>query len=282
MVQPARRARLDAELVRRGLAPSRSAAQRLVADGRVTVAGAPATKPAALVLPGDALVVADAAPTWASRGGHKLSGALDVFGVDPAGRDCLDAGASTGGFTDVLLARGARRVVAIDVGYGQLDWRLRSDERVVVRDRTNVRSLQPDDVPGPPPTLVVADLSFISLTLVAPALARVAAAAADHVWMVKPQFEAGPQRVGRGGVVRDPAVWADALRSVAAAAAAAGLGAVAACPSPLPGPAGNVELFWHLRAGGSADVEAVVAAAVAAGTFLVPDGRGAPLHTPVE
>jgi 23S rRNA (cytidine1920-2'-O)/16S rRNA (cytidine1409-2'-O)-methyltransferase len=263
-----RRSRLDAELVRRQLAPSRAAAQRLITAHRVTVNGAPATKPAALVAPADAVAVAAAPRTWASRGGDKLDGALDVLVVDVAGRHCLDAGASNGGFTDVLLERGAARVVAVDVGYGQLDWRLRSDPRVVVLDRTNVRHLTPEHVPRPAPTLVVADLSFISLTLVLPALVRAATSDADHVLLVKPQFEAGAERVGKGGVIRDPAVWAEALAAVVAAAASEGLGLVAVTPSPLPGPAGNVEFFVHLHAGGAADRAAAIAAAVAAGSDL--------------
>ncbi len=264
------RRRLDGELVRRGLAGSRAEAQRRIGDGRVTVNGAPAGKPASLVAPGDDIVVASGAASWASRGGAKLDGALDTLAVSVSGRHCLDAGAAHGGFTDVLLSRGAARVVAVDVGYGQLDWRLRSDPRVDVRERTNVRHLRPGDLPPPPPGLVVADLSFISLRLVLPALRAVAAADADHVLLVKPQFEAGRAAVGKGGVVRDPRVWAAALRSVAEAAAAVGLGAAGACPSPLPGPAGNVEFFWHLRAGATGDTAALAAAAVAAGRSLAP------------
>lgn len=231
----------------------------------MTVGGAPATKPATQVAADDALVVADPPDRWASRGGHKLEGALDVLDVDPAGRVCLDAGASAGGFTDVLLARGAARVVAVDVGYGQLAWRLATDERVVVLDRTNVRHLAPGDLPPPPPDLVVADLSFISLVLVLPALVAVAAPPADLVLLVKPQFEAGREAVGRGGVVRDPAVWEGALRRVADAGGAHGLGVAGACASPLPGPSGNVEFFCHLRHGTAGDAAAAIAAAVAEG-----------------
>lgn len=244
------RRRLDVELVRRGLASSRSAAGRLIAEGRVTVGGAPAAKPARLVAPAEAVGVARPRDRWVSRGGHKLAGALDDLGVDAAGRHCLDAGASTGGFTDVLLRRGAARVVAVDVGYGQLAWRLRRDERVVVRDRTNVRGLAAADVPPPPPDLVVADLSFISLTVVLPALAAVAADAADHVLLVKPQFEVGPRRVGHGGVVREPGAWRDAVAAVAAVAGEQGLEVVDVVASGLPGPAGNVEFFVHFRPGG--------------------------------
>jgi len=244
----ARRARLDAELVRRGLAASRTEAQRLVADGQVTVDGTVAAKPATMVGAGAALALRGAGRRWASRGGDKLAGALAALDIDPSGRWCLDAGASTGGFTDVLLQGGARRVVAVDVGYGQLDWRLRTDERVTVHDRVNVRGLTPDAIGGRV-DLVVADLSFISLRLVLPALHAVADPWADHVLLVKPQFEAGPDRVGAGGVVRDPEVWRDALEAVQAAAAAEGLGLAGAAVSPLPGPAGNVEFFLHLRAG---------------------------------
>jgi 23S rRNA (cytidine1920-2'-O)/16S rRNA (cytidine1409-2'-O)-methyltransferase len=255
--------------VRRGLAASRSEAQRLIDEGLVTVAGAPATKAASQVSRADALVVESRA-RWASRGGHKLAGALDALGVEPGGRWCLDAGASTGGFTDVLLERGARRVVAVDVGYGQLVWRLRSDERVVVRDRTNVRHLRADELPPPPPDLVVGDLSFISLRLVVPALAELAAPTCDLLLLVKPQFEAGQGKVGRGGVVRDPAVWESALRGVAAAAREQGLAVVGGAVSPLPGPAGNVEFFLHLRRGDGAsdDTDGAVRAALAAAAAL--------------
>ncbi|HEY8338346.1 MAG TPA: TlyA family RNA methyltransferase [Egibacteraceae bacterium] len=276
---PPRRVRLDAELVRRGLAASRTQAQDLIAQRRVTVAGAPARKASTQVDPDAPITVAPGPPAYASRGGHKLAGALDAFGIDVAGRVALDAGAAHGGFTDVLLQRGAARVVAVDVGYGQLDQRLRRDPRVVVRERTNVRTLQPSDVGPPAPDLVVADLSFISLVTVLPALVAVAAPDADHVLLVKPQFEAGRERVGRGGVVRDSAVWLDVLRRVAAAAAGLGRGVAGACVSPLPGPAGNVEFFLHLRPAGDprlpADVELLLAAAVADGRRLARDGTAA-------
>jgi 23S rRNA (cytidine1920-2'-O)/16S rRNA (cytidine1409-2'-O)-methyltransferase len=249
---PTRR-RLDAELVRRGLARSRDQAAQLVAAGRVRVAGRPAVKPATGVQTADPIVVIERndQDDYVSRGGHKLAGALDMFGQDGlavAGRRCLDAGASTGGFTDVLLRRGAAEVVAVDVGYGQLAWSLRQDPRVVVVDRTNVRTLTPDQVGGVV-DLIVADLSFISLTLVLPALARCAAPDADLVLMVKPQFEVGKDRVGRGGVVREPALRAEAVHAVAAAAAEMGFGALGVTASPLPGPAGNVEYFLWLRPG---------------------------------
>ncbi|MBA2729268.1 MAG: TlyA family RNA methyltransferase [Euzebyaceae bacterium] len=260
----AARRRLDAELVRRGMTSTRSEAQRQIADGLVTVDGAPADKPARLVATSAAIVVGQpVTEVYASRGAPKLIAALDRLVVSVAGRHCLDAGASTGGFTDVLLRRGARRVVAVDVGYGQLDWRLRRNPAVVVRDRTNVRHLRPDDLPPPPAQLVVADLSFISLRLVVPALREVADPSADFLLMVKPQFEAGRGAVGKGGVVRDPATWGAAVTGVVDAAQGVGLGLQAACPSPLLGPAGNAEFFIHLRAGtATAETAAVVGRAV--------------------
>jgi len=261
---PTRRARLDTELVRRGLVASRAEAQRLVDAGRVTVRGAPASKAATLVASGDPVAVTTAGPaSYVSRGGIKLAGALDALGIDATGRQCLDAGASTGGFTDVLLRRGAARVVAVDVGYGQLAWALQTDPRVVVLDRTNARSLTPASVPPPGPDLVVADLSFISLTLVLPALWSVAVPDADFVLLVKPQFEAGRDRVGKGGVVRDPTVWAEVMRRVVDRGTELGLGLAHAVASPLPGPAGNIEFFLHLRADGGADSDDAIRAAIA-------------------
>jgi 23S rRNA (cytidine1920-2'-O)/16S rRNA (cytidine1409-2'-O)-methyltransferase len=246
-----RRLRLDAELVRRGLARSRDDASRLIAEGRVTVAGAVATKPATGVTTDVALVVRrdPDRPEYASRGGHKLAGALDAFaagGLSVEGRRCLDAGASTGGFTDVLLRRGAASVVAVDVGYGQLVWRLQNDERVTVRDRTNVRDLSPALV-GEPVDVVVGDLSFISLGLVLDPLISVLRPDGDLVPMVKPQFEVGKDRVGRGGVVRDPDLRAEAVVAVAEAAARRGWHTRDVVTSPLPGPSGNVEFFLWLR-----------------------------------
>jgi 23S rRNA (cytidine1920-2'-O)/16S rRNA (cytidine1409-2'-O)-methyltransferase len=248
------RRRLDAELVRRGLARSRDQASDLVASGRVRVSGQAATKPATQVEAGAPIVVADAeaGPTYVSRGGHKLAGALDHFGrhgLDVTGRRCLDAGASTGGFTDVLLRAGVAHVVAVDVGYGQLAWALQQDPRVTVLDRTNVRDLEPSHTGGPV-DLVVADLAFISLTVVLPALARCATSDADLVLMVKPQFEVGRERLGAGGVVREAEHRADAVRTVAAAAWRLGLGVAGVVASPLPGPSGNVEYFLWLRRGG--------------------------------
>jgi len=242
------RARLDAELVRRGLARSREQAGELVASGRVAVAGQRAGKPATQVARDAPITVADPEePGYVSRGGHKLAGALAAFGgLQVAGRNALDAGASTGGFTDVLLRAGAAHVVAADVGYGQLAWSLRTDPRVTVMDRVNVRTLEQV---SPVPDLVVADLSFISLTLVLPALVACAAPGADFALMVKPQFEVGRGRVGAGGVVRSPEDRADAVRTVAKAAASLGLGVLGVTASPLPGPSGNVEYFVWFRAG---------------------------------
>ncbi|MEV0679755.1 TlyA family RNA methyltransferase [Actinosynnema sp. NPDC050436] len=264
-----RRARLDAELVRRGLARSREHASQLVADGRVTIRGTVATKPATAVELDTALVVRETDdPNWASRGAHKLVGALARFpDIAVEGRRCLDAGASTGGFTDVLLRGGARQVVAADVGRGLLDWRLRTDDRVVVKDKTNVRALTPEDIGGPV-DLVVADLSFISLRLVLPALAACLDEGGDLLPMVKPQFEVGKERLGSGGVVRDPELRAEAVLDVVAAAAAIGLRLHGVTASPLPGPSGNVEFFAWLRRGEPVDAEAagaMVRAAVAEG-----------------
>lgn len=264
-----RRARLDAELVRRGLARSRNQAAELVVAGRVTVGGQVATKAATAIGPDDPLLVVPDAdrPAYVSRGGHKLAGAFEVFlplGLEIAGRRCLDAGASTGGFTDVLLRNGAATVIAVDVGYGQLAWSLRTDERVVVIDRTNVRDLTLDVV-GDAVDVVVGDLSFISLRIVLPALVGVVAPDADLVVMVKPQFEVGREKVGTGGVVRDSTARADAVRDVAGVAEVLGFGVRGVVASPLPGPAGNVEYFLWLRAGASPLDEADVLRAVAEG-----------------
>ena len=244
------RARLDAELVRRGLARSREQAGELVAAGLVAVAGQRAAKPATQVARDTPITVTESGePEYVSRGGHKLAGALAAFvpaGLVVQGRPCLDAGASTGGFTDVLLRAGAAHVVAADVGYGQLAWSLRTDPRVTVMDRVNVRTL---DRVSPVPGLVVADLSFISLTLVLPALIACAAPDADFVLLVKPQFEVGKGRVGAGGVVRETTDRSAAVHRVTAAAGQLGLGVEGVTASPLPGPAGNVEYFVWLRRG---------------------------------
>jgi 23S rRNA (cytidine1920-2'-O)/16S rRNA (cytidine1409-2'-O)-methyltransferase len=257
------RARLDAELVRRGLARSRQQAAELIAEGRVAVHGTVAGKAATVVDRDTPVVVRDAGGReWASRGAHKLIGALDALAVPVAGLRCLDAGASTGGFTDVLLDRGAAEVVAVDVGYGQLVWRLRSDERVRVHDRTNVRALTPGDIGGPV-ALTVADLSFISLRTVLPAL--VACTEGDLLPMVKPQFEVGRERLGAGGVVRDAALRRSALADVAAAARGHGLVLRGAVASPLPGPSGNVEYFLHLSRTGDDAGDGALDAAVEGG-----------------
>ncbi|MEU4692210.1 TlyA family RNA methyltransferase [Actinoplanes sp. NPDC023714] len=262
----ARRARLDAELVRRKLARSREQAAALVAAGRVQVRGVAAQKVAAMVDPADPIVVTGEDPQteYVSRGGHKLAGALAGFkDLSVTGRRCLDAGASTGGFSDVLLRAGAKQVVAVDVGYGQLAWPIRTDERVVVMERTNVRTLTPDAIGGTV-DLTVADLSFISLRLVLPALASCTAADGDLALMVKPQFEVGKERVGAGGVVRDWRLRAEAVMDVAAAAQEQGLGVRDVTASPLPGPSGNVEFFvWFRRDAPPADrqrIESVVEA----------------------
>jgi len=274
------------ELVRRGLARSREQADELIAAGRVAVSGQRASKPATQVAREAPITVKDTGDrSYVSRGGRKLAGALAVFAGSPegsppgsggqggdggdgksppcggspgggapgskhrlvvAGRQCLDAGASTGGFTDVLLRAGAAHVVAADVGYGQLAWSLRTDSRVTVMDRVNVRTIGPLT---PAPDLVVADLSFISLTLVLPALVACATPDADFVLLVKPQFEVGKGRVGAGGVVRDATDRSAAVEKVTGAAAKLGLGVQGITASPLPGPAGNVEYFVWLRRG---------------------------------
>jgi 23S rRNA (cytidine1920-2'-O)/16S rRNA (cytidine1409-2'-O)-methyltransferase len=263
----ARKTRLDAELVRRGLARSRQDAVDLVLAGKVEVAGLPAAKPSTAVAPETSVRLAQEgeASSPVSRGAHKLAGALDRWPeLVVAERRCLDAGASTGGFTQVLLERGAREVVAVDVGYGQLAWSLASDGRVRVLDRTNVRTLTPDLVGGAV-DLAVADLSFISLSLVLAPLRDCLADDGDLLVMVKPQFEAGREAVGSGGVVRDPAVRTDAVRRVARDAHRIGLGTAGVVASPLPGPAGNVEYFLWLRAGADPPVDTEIVAAVEAG-----------------
>ena len=259
------RRRLDAELVRRGLASSREQAQDRIACGQVLVAGAPAHKAARLVGPDEPILLTGPPPRFVSRGGEKLHAALDHFAVEVDGRRALDAGASTGGFTDCLLQRGAAGVTAVDVGYGQLHERLRADPRVDVRERTDIRRLRAD-VPFP---VVVADLSFISLTTVAPALVGPnAAPGADVVVLVKPQFEAGRAEAARSrGVVRDPGVWRRALERASGALVAHGAAMIGVMVSPLTGAEGNVEFLAHLKAhtGGQpparSDLDSVVAEA---------------------
>lgn len=218
-------------------------------DGRVTVAGRPAGKPSTLVAPAEAVEIVQPPPRFVSRGGDKLEAALERFGLDVSGRECLDAGASTGGFTDCLLRRGAAHVVAVDVGYGQLAWSLRTHERVSALERTNVRELRPEHL-ATPPTVIVADLSFVSLRSVVGVLAGLAAVGAELVLLVKPQFEAAPADVEPGGVVRDPERWRRAIEDVAGACSAAGLVVREVMASPLVGPAGNVEFLLHATKGG--------------------------------
>jgi 23S rRNA (cytidine1920-2'-O)/16S rRNA (cytidine1409-2'-O)-methyltransferase len=247
------RRRLDAELVRRGLVANLSDAREAVRTGLVTVHGAPATNAGTLVMPSESVGFGEMARRFVSRGGNKLLAALDRTAVDPRGHDCLDAGASTGGFTDCLLQSGASRVAAVDVGYGQLAWELRNDPRVTVLERTNARDLGPEVVPFAP-DLVVADLSFISLRLVLPALVGVSGPDADLLLLVKPQFEAAAADVARRGVVEDPTVWRAALDGVARACRAEGAAPLGAVASPLLGPAGNVEFFLHARRGAAPSV----------------------------
>lgn len=267
--------RLDAELVRRKIARSREHASELIKNGLVTVNGMAATKPATAVTGDVSIRVADDADdgNWASRGAHKLLGALEAFepeGLTLKGRRIIDAGASTGGFTDVCLRREAAEVIAVDVGYGQLIWRLRDDARVRVLDRTNVRTLTPEAIGGPA-DVMVGDLSFISLRLVLPALAECLVDGADLLPMVKPQFEVGKDRLGSGGVVRSPELRAEVVGDVARAARELGLSTRAVVASPLPGPSGNVEYFlWLVKDGGAGHVgddklDAMIAEAVEEG-----------------
>lgn len=236
--------RADRLLHARGLAPSREKARALILAGQVFSGERRVEKPGES-LPEDAPLEMKGLLPYVSRGGLKLEHALDRFGIDPSGRRCLDAGASTGGFTDCLLQRGAASVVAVDVGRGQLDWKLVSDQRVEVLDRTNARELEPAQV-GEAPSLVTGDLSFISLEKVLPALVR-CAPDGELAVLVKPQFEAGRDAVGKGGVVRDPAVWLECLARVSACLTELGRQVVAATASPVPGPAGNREFFLHAR-----------------------------------
>ena len=255
-----KRTRLDAELVRRKIARSREQAQTWIKEGKVIVGGFPAAKPATVVEP-DVSIKVDVAEEdeWASRGAHKLLSALEAFGpqgLDVAGKVALDAGASTGGFTDVLLKRGAREVIAVDVGYGQLIWRLQNDPRVRVLDRTNIRNLTLEQI-GQPADLMVGDLSFISLKLVLPAIADCLAPGADLLPMVKPQFEVGKDRLGHGGVVRSNELRAEVTADVAAYAQSLGLSVKGVTASGLPGPSGNVEYFlWLVKDGGAGALDA--------------------------
>jgi 23S rRNA (cytidine1920-2'-O)/16S rRNA (cytidine1409-2'-O)-methyltransferase len=241
------RARLDVWLVDHGLAESRQKAQALVMAGRVRVGGHPARK-AGEAVPPDARIEVLPGPEHVGRGALKLAGALDAFGVDPAGRTAVDVGASTGGFTEILLARGAARVYAVDVGRGQLHERLRSDPRVIVRDQVNARALTREQVPEPC-GLATLDVAFISVLKVLPALKAVLAPGADVVVLVKPQFEVGRGQVGRGGLVTDPALHQSTLRAVAGEAQPLGYAVRGACASPITGAEGNREFFLHLVTG---------------------------------
>jgi 23S rRNA (cytidine1920-2'-O)/16S rRNA (cytidine1409-2'-O)-methyltransferase len=253
--------RLDSLLAERGLFASRTRAATAVLAGEVRVGpgGARAAKPGQLV-DADVEVVVDAAPPFVSRGGVKLANALDASRVEVEGRRCLDVGASTGGFTDCLLQRGAAHVVALDVAYGELDWRLRGDPRVTVVERTNARALRPEMLPYAP-DLIVVDVSFISLCKVLPAVLACAAERFDCLAMVKPQFEVGRGRIGKGGVVRDPALRREAVAAAAECGRAAGAAVLGFAPSGLPGPAGNRETFvWLGEAGRPGAVDDVVRA----------------------
>ena len=244
------RRRLDAELVRRGLARSRSDAVAVIKSGLVTVGGAPADNPARMVDDAVAVHVAGPAIPYVSRGGLKLAAALDAFAIHTRGLRWLDAGASTGGFTDCLLQRGAAQVVAVDVGHGQLAWSIRSHPQVQVFERTNVRTLTPDAIGGPAQGCV-GDLSFISLRSVVPALLECTNPDGDVVLLIKPQFEAGPQRIGKGGIVRDPDVRADVVCEVVTALGDLGLLVCGLVPSPISGADGNREFLAHGRRAGA-------------------------------
>jgi 23S rRNA (cytidine1920-2'-O)/16S rRNA (cytidine1409-2'-O)-methyltransferase len=240
--------RLDAVLVERGLAPSRERARALILAGQVTVDGQVVSKAGAPVAAAARVELAIPDHPYVGRGGVKLAGALDAFQIDPRGRRALDVGASTGGFTDVLLQRGAETVIALDVGRAQLDWRLRTDPRVLVREGVNARALTADDVPHRV-SLVTIDVSFISLKHILPALPPFLESGADLVALVKPQFEAGREEVGKHGIVADPAVHQAVIARVTEYAAASGLARVAMTPSPITGATGNQEFFLHLRGG---------------------------------
>ena len=243
------RARLDVALVDRGLAPSRERARALILAGQVRIDGQVVSKAGAPVDPAARIELATPDHPYVGRGGLKLAGALDAFSIDPSGRRALDVGASTGGFTDVLLQRGAASVIAIDVGRNQLDWRLRSDPRVLVHEGVNARALTSNDVPHAV-SLVTIDVAFISLRHIFPALPPFLERAADVVALVKPQFEAGRDEVGKRGIVSDPAVHEAVIARVTEAAQACGLARIAMAPSEITGATGNQEFFLHLRAAG--------------------------------
>lgn len=254
--------RLDLVLVERGLAPSREQARALVLGGRVQVAGLRVDKAGAAVSPTAAIEVEGGLP-YVGRGGLKLAGALERFGVDPAGLVAVDVGASTGGFTDCLLQRGASRVYAIDVGYGQLAWKLQSDPRVVRLDRVNIRTAAPGLLPEPCDIAVI-DVSFISLRLVLGPACSLLRAGGRVVALVKPQFEVGKGRVGKGGIVRDPALWREVLAGLVDHVAAAGHATLDWCESPISGADGNREFFLHIGEGGAGDRSAAIRSDIAA------------------
>ena len=239
------RVRLDQLVVEKGLAPSRERARAMILAGQVSVDGQPQTKAGAQIATDADVVLISPDHPYVGRGGIKLAHALDTFAIGVTGRDALDIGASTGGFTDVLLQRGAARVVALDVGHGQMDWRLRNDPRVLVIEHFNARRLQPRDLPGPM-DIVTVDVSFISLRQILPVVPPLLRAGADVIALVKPQFEAGRREI-RKGVIHDREVHARVVAEVAAAAREVGLHPVASTPSPITGARGNVEFLIHLR-----------------------------------
>ncbi len=243
-----KKVRLDTLLVDRGLAPSRERARALIMAGQVQAGSSTSLKPGTFVPPDMVISLVSPDHPYVGRGGLKLAHALDVFAIPVQARDCLDIGASTGGFTDVLLQRGARRVIALDVGHGQIDWRLRNDPRVLVIEGMNARNLRPSHLPGPV-DIVTIDVSFISLRLVLPVVPALLRADAAVIALVKPQFEAGRGEVGRGGLVLDRAVHERVIAGVSAAAAAIGLAPHGMTPSPITGATGNQEYLFHLRAG---------------------------------
>ncbi len=240
------RRRVDSELVRRGLVRSREEAREVVAANRVQVDGAPVRKSSSLVMPSQHLLVGGPPPRFVSRGGEKLESALERFGVDVTAARVLDAGISTGGFSDCVLQRGASAVVGVDVGYGQLAERLRRDSRVTLHERTNVRTLTLDALGSEPFDVLIADLSFISLTTVLPVLLPLIATSGHAVVLIKPQFEVGRARLGKGGIVRDPEAWVHAIERVAAAAQLLDWSLQGLVPSPIRGASGNVEFLAHL------------------------------------
>ncbi len=251
--------RLDVLLVKRGLAPSREKAKAVIMSGNVLVDGQREDKAGAAFEENAEITVKGGQLRYVSRGGLKLEKAMSHFDLTPCGKVCMDVGASTGGFTDCMLQNGAVRVYAVDVGYGQLDWKLRMDERVVCMEKTNIRYVTPDDI-GEPPSLVSVDVSFISLTKVLPTVRELLAPDGEIVCLIKPQFEAGREKVGKKGVVRDPAVHREVIEKVAACASSLGFAVRALEFSPIKGPEGNIEYLMHLKKGG--DDAGVISSAV--------------------